>query len=249
MLHSYPHPTTATPHLRPVAAGLLLAAALGLSSGAQAQTWESAALLTSTGFNFRGASAARESMINVRSNSSNGYTNNPYGALPGVAYGAALQQQRVTRGKVLFGLQAGYERLRSRVNNVLVWSGGDVLEEARGHTNLIHDFVNVHPYAGRRFGLGPLSLDAAAGLDLGLLLHCQEKGFATTSAQRFTTDLERGQPGLDTRLRLDLTGYYHRVGLAASYSHGLTNYRSGWVGGANEAYSQVWRLGVVYRLF
>ncbi|WP_133257107.1 hypothetical protein [Hymenobacter edaphi] len=249
MLHPYAKSTPAAPHRRRTAF-LLLAAALGLGTGAQAQSWESAALLTSTGFNFRGPSAERQSSINLYRTGTTGYTNNPYGALPGVGYGAALQQQRVTRGKVLFGLQAGYEQLRSRVENVLVWPGsGDVLEEAHGHTNLVLDFIDVHPYAGRRFGLGAVSLDATGGLDLGWLLHCQEKGFATAgNGQRFTTDLERRQPRLDTRLRLNLTAYYRRVGLATSYAHGLRNYREGWVGGTNEAYGQVWRLGVVYRL-
>ncbi|GAB3837623.1 hypothetical protein [Hymenobacter jeollabukensis] len=225
-------------------------ALLGLVGGAQAQSWETTAQLTGTGFNFRGPSAERQSSINLYRPGTTGYTNNPYGALPGVGFGAALQQQRVTRGKVLLGLQAGYERLRSRVDNVLVWpGGGDVLEEAHGHTNLILDFINVHPYAGRRFGLGAVSLDVTGGLDLGLLLHCQEKGFATAgNGQRYTTDLARPQPRLDTRARLNLTAYYHRVGLMTSYAHGLRNYREGWVGGVNEAYGQVWRLGVAYRL-
>ncbi|RTQ46505.1 hypothetical protein EJV47_21360 [Hymenobacter gummosus] len=99
---------------------LLIGALAGLATTAQAQAWETSAHLTGGGFNFRGASAERASILNMyRTNvvsptGSTGYTNNPYGARPGLSYGVALQQQRVTKGRLLLGLQAGYERLRSR---------------------------------------------------------------------------------------------------------------------------------------
>jgi hypothetical protein len=171
-----------------------------------------------------------------------------------LSYGVALQQQRVTKGRLLLGLQAGYERLRSRVNLVLLYyPGADYLPSIggrSGRTHLINEFVNVHPFVGRRFGLGQmLTLDVTAGADLGLLLHSQEKGRATDDqGHAVTSDLERPQPGLDLRPRLNLTTYYKRTGLSLGYSHGLTNYRRNWVGGVNEACAQVWRLGVVYRL-
>lgn len=229
---------------------LLTAVCLSLAGAAQAQSWETAAQLTGTGFNFRGASAERQSFINYPTRAGVGYTNNPYGARRGVGYGVALQQQRVLRSNTLLGLQAGYERLRSRVDNEQgIPISNDLLQTGFGHTDLIHDFINVQPYLGQRLGLGEVSLDLTAGLDLGILLHCQEKGFVEASGgPRYTTDLERAQPRLDLRPRLGLAAWYRHLGLTASYSHGLSNYRSGWVGGVNEAYSQVWRLGVAYRL-
>ncbi|RTQ46506.1 hypothetical protein EJV47_21365 [Hymenobacter gummosus] len=133
---------------------------------------------------------------------------------------------------------------------LLYYSGADYLPTLSGRTHLINEFVNVHPFVGRRFGLGKaLSVDVSAGADLGLLLHSQEKGRATDEqGQTLSSNLERPQPGLDVRPRLNLTTYYKRAGLSLGYSHGLTNYRRSWVGGVNEAYAQVWRLGVVYRL-
>lgn len=227
-------------------------ASLAAATTAHAQKWEASAQLTTAAFNFRGASAGPESNINLSFPGSGlDYTNNPYGSLPGFSYGGALQLQRVTRGGLLLGLQAGYERLRSRVKLVGTYAPGvyDYLETVEGRTYLNNDFINAHPFVGRRLGLGPLDVDLTAGADLGILLHSQEEGRATNAAGRvFTTDREREQPGLDVRPRLDLTTYYRHVGLSLGYAHGLTNYRRDWVGGTNEAYSQVWRLGVAYRL-
>jgi hypothetical protein len=44
------------------------------------------------------------------------YANNPYGGRLVLSYGLAAQATRVTRGGVIFGLQTGYEVLRSRVS-------------------------------------------------------------------------------------------------------------------------------------
>ncbi|OON69665.1 hypothetical protein [Hymenobacter sp. CRA2] len=218
---------------------------------AQAQTFETSVHLTGGGFNFRGNSAVRETvLISVRTADNDGYTNNPYGARPGFSYGAALQLQRVTKSRLLLGLQAGYERLRSRVDLILI--GGpwdDNLANIKGKTTLTNEFVNAHPFVGRRFGLGNVDLDLSAGADLGLLFYSREKGRATDENGRvYSVDQGRDQPALDARARLDLTAYYQRFGLALSYSHGLSNYRRDWVGGVNDAYAQVWRAGVVYRL-
>ena len=220
------------------------------ASLAHAQKTELSAHLNGGLFAFRGASTERTTFFNLRGDAYQvAYTNNPYGSRAGRAYGAAGQVQRVTHGHALFGVQIGYERLRSRVAIDRVWSRLSGERAAIGHVNLGSSFINVHPFVGRRFGLKGLVLDVSAGPETGYFLQSRERGDATeANGSKHLVSQDRSHPKTDFRLRGNATVYYRKLGLSTSYSYGLTNYQAGYVGGTNEAAARVWRLGVVYRL-
>lgn len=226
-----------------VACGILLA---HVSYG---QKTEYSAHFTSGGAAFRGASAQSESFINVSSIDASSYTNNPYGKRPGFSYGLAGQAQRVTGKHNLWGAQAGYEVLQSRVKIIGVFERSDAGTPATGHTTLASQFINVHPFFGHRFALPAVDLDVTAGPEIGFLQDSREKTAAKTTGREFAYHRNRNLPiTTDLRARVNVAAYYHQFGLTAGYSYGFSNYRQNYVGGStNELYTQVFRLGAAYR--
>lgn len=213
------------------------------------QKTEYSAHLTSGGAAFRGASAESESFLNVSSLDASSYTNNPYGKRPGFSYGLAGQAQRITRKRNLWGAQAGYEVLQSRVKIIGVFERGDAGTPATGHTTLTNQFINVHPFFGHRFALKAVDLDVTAGPEVGFLQDSQEKAEVKVNGGEFGYTHDRYQSvEADVRARVNVAAYYHRLGLTAGYSRGFSNYRQNYVGGGtNELYTQVFRLGAAYR--
>jgi hypothetical protein len=223
----------------------LLAAHVGY-----AQKTEFSGHLTSGFATFRGPSAESSSLIILPRQAGSGpYTNNAYGTRPGLSYGAALQVQHITPQHTVVGVQAGYEQLRSKVRIDNVFDRNFATIRTDGTTTLTNSCINVHPFIGHRFVAGKVDVDLTVGPEVGLL-RSHEQGSATTAqGVRYSTDLNREHPTADLRGRANLTAYYHRAGLSLGYSTGLTNYRAGYVGGTNELYSQVFRLGLSYRLY
>ncbi|UOQ52705.1 hypothetical protein [Hymenobacter cellulosivorans] len=215
------------------------------------QQTEISAHLTSGAANFRGSSVAGSSSIILSQTAGSGpYTNNAYGSRIAFSYGVAGQVQRLTAGsRTLMGVQAGYELLRSRVQIVSVVDRTNKLIPTAGKSTLTNSFINVHPFFGHRFDFSNVDLDLTAGPEMGLLLHSQEKGEAVNLAgNRYTTSLGHDHPELDIRFRANLTAQFQHVGVSLGYSYGLTNYRKSELGGTGEAYSQVFRVGLSYRL-
>ena len=231
---------------------LLLALGLGLSAAtAQAQSTEVTLHATSGYFSYRGASAAGTSFIIDSDTGGPGYTNNPYGNRFTLSYGGAGQVQRVTAYRLVLGAQAGYEWLRSRVDINGFYPGRGNLVAATGHTVLTSRFINTHLFAGWRFHLGAVNLDATLGPELGFLLGVQEKGEASGGGATVSAERDRtpGEVSQDLRARANLTAYYQRLGFSVGYSRGSLNYKNNYVGGAaNEAYSQMLRVGLAYRI-
>ena len=121
---------------------------------------------------------------------------------------------------------------------------------ATGNTLLTSRFVNTHLFAGRRFVLGAVNLDATVGPELALLRGQREKGEATSSGTTIRTDRNRYTDTTDDllRARANLTAYYQRLGLSVGYSYGLLDQKRGYVGGTNDLSSQMLRVGLAYRL-
>ncbi|HEX8428247.1 outer membrane beta-barrel protein [Hymenobacter sp.] len=225
----------------------LIAFSILVAHTSYGQKTEYSAHLSSGGAAYRGASAKSTSSINLSDTNIADYTNNPYGKRLGFSYGVAGQVQRVTRKNSLLGVQAGYEVLRSRVSIASVSARGFNVQTT-GHTSLTNQFINIHPFFGHRFALATVDIDLTAGPELGLLRRSHEEGKATAQGQTYITDLDRSHPDTDVRVRLNLTTYYKHIGLSLGYSRGLTDYYGGYVGGTNEVYSQVFRLGLAYRI-
>lgn len=174
----------------------------------------------------------------------------PYGQRPAFSIGGTAQLQRVTAGSWLYGLQAGYESLAS---TIAVQGGflGFQPVLVQGKAVLRNQFINAHPFVGKRFGNAKRSVDVTAGIDAGIGLRSTQTGDATTSAvSRPALQIREvwAVPAVDYRPRINIIGYYRSYGVSVGYSHGLTNYAKNLpLSGQFEAYSRFWRAGVTYR--
>jgi len=205
--------------------------------------------LNSGFFSFRGDKAESVSFINNES-----YTNNPYGRKGGLSYGLSFDLRKASQSGFLFGANLGYEMLRSKVD--LEFTGvimGDILADFEGKTYLNNSFINVFPYLGKRFPVGPYHLDLTGGLDLAYVLSSREKGKAEPvnyDKDDIKTSVDRKNVNTDIRPRLQLSLDVEKIGIYVGYSYGLRNYLQNMEGpGTWEAYSRMWRLGLTYRVF
>ncbi|HET8864266.1 MAG TPA: hypothetical protein VFM80_01130 [Gracilimonas sp.] len=230
--------------------GLLLLPFIILSS-AYGQSTEFSVHFNSGLFSFGGESATGSSIIIASDVSSEGnYTNNPYGTKKKLSYGLTAQFQRITNYKLIFGLQSGYELLRTQVRIDDV--AGDFPtppSSASGQTTFKNGFIILYPNVGRRFIFNDLNIDLTVGPELGFNVVSREKGEATTNNNIvIKTDRERSHANTDFRLRSSLTVYYKNWGISTGYSYGLRNYSGDLIGGNRERFSRFIRFGVTYRL-
>ncbi len=224
-----------------------------LSINVIGQTTEFSFHLTSGLFSFRGSESGNSTFYKLSDPSStSGSTNTPWGSSNGPSYGLALNAQRVTKYNLIFGLQTAYEFLSSRIKIRSIWVDNHwVSASSDSKTDLNHQFINLHPFIGKRFNLiKNLQSDLILGLDLGIFLKVKEEPNIKSSLGTYDSSRERNKPeDNDIRLRIDLTNYYKNFGLTIGYSYGFTNYMKGYVGGSPEVYSRMLRLGLVYKFY
>lgn len=202
-------------------------------------------------YSYGGESATQNSIIIISDvNSEGNYTNNPYGTQKKISYGFSAQLQRITSNRFVFGLQSGYEVLRSQVGIVEVAGGYNTPQSnASGQTLLINEFVNIYPNFGRRFIHNDLTIDLAAGPELGFNMGSREKGEATMdNGTVIKTDRERNHTDRDYRLRSSVTVYYNNLGISTGYSFGVSNYSGNLIGANRERFSRFIRFGLSYRI-
>ena len=224
---------------------------LFIITSARAQSTEYSLHLNSGLFSFGGESATRSSIIIVSDVATiDNYTNNPYGKRKALSYGLAGQITRVTENRLVAGLQAGYEILRSRVRINGVSGEFTVTPEMpSGNTVLSLGFINLYPHAGKRFIWNEIEADLTIGPEFGFNTFAREKGKAELGNDiTIETDTERNNSGTDIRARSSLTVYYKNWGISTGYSYGLHNYSENLTGAEREHYSRFVRFGITYRL-
>lgn len=231
--------------------GFLILLSLFIIQCATAQNTEYSVHLNSGLFSFGGESATKSSIIIVSDiGSIDNYTNNPYGTESAFSYGMAAQIRRITGHKLLLGLQAGYEMLRSKVHiNGVSGEYSVTPEVVDGHTVLSHGFMTLYPHLGKRFTFTKVEADLVIGPEFGFNTVTREKGEANLGNNTTVeTDTERNSPGTDIRITPSLTVYYNNWGISAGYSYGLHNYSADLIGGNRERYSRFFRFGITYRI-
>lgn len=218
---------------------------------AYGQTTEFSVHFNSGLSSFGGESAAENSIIIVSDLSTVGnYTNNPYGKKKMLAYGLSAQIQRISSSSLIFGLQSGYEVLRSQVSiNDVAGEFINPPTDVSGQTTFKNGFITVYPNLGRRFNFNDLNIDLTAGPELGFNVSSRERGEAITNNDIvIKTDRERNHADTDFRLRSSLTVYYKNWGLSTGYSYGISNYSGELVGANRERFSRFIRFGITYRV-
>ncbi len=201
-------------------------------------------------FSFRGPGAVSETRIYGNDTPPLFVLGNPYGRRSGFSYSVAGQIQHITRSGFIYGVQAGYESLTSRVGITTITYAEIfpiIPQPTAGWATLRNQYVNVQPFVGKRFGNQHVSLDVTAGADLAGGLSSHEQSESQGTMGYHTTDMDRPHPSVDLRPRVNLTGYYRAFGLSLGYSHGLTKYTIDPYSD-NRIYGRMWRVGVVYRL-
>ncbi len=203
-------------------------------------------------FSFVGESSEPTSFINFNDQTNSGYTNNPYGSKNGICYGLSGNIKRVSTRNFIFGLDLGYEILRSKVsiNKISGFTGTSTYEyDASGQTFLNTNFINLNPFIGYRIPVKQINFDITGGLDFGYNLSTYEKGNATAiNGTKYETSVDRKTIKWDIRPRIQISVDYKKLGLYIGYSFGLSNYMSGYIGGTNEAYSRIFRFGMTYQI-
>ncbi|TXK47571.1 hypothetical protein FVR03_09265 [Pontibacter qinzhouensis] len=235
---------------------MLLAVSLVAFSTAFAQKTEFSLQANTGVYRFSGSSAESSTTVQyITQQSGWNYTHNPHGNKLTLSLGVAGQVQRVTRGNVVLGLQAGAEFLQSKVNITGAYSFWHMANSsltyvaADGRSFFQHKFINVHPFLGRRLSVGPIAVDVTAGSDIGFCLQSTDNAkLKVANGEELAFKAERDKPSVDLRPRVGVTGYFRHIGVTASYAHGLTNYLGSYDGGNPEAYARVLRLGLLYRL-
>jgi hypothetical protein len=215
------------------------------------QSTELTARLNSGLFYFSGESVESTEQINYNLESERGYTNNPYGNRPAISYGISANISRITKSNFKLGIDIGYEILRSKIeiNRVSLWDGINATsEEVDGQTFINNSFINIFPSLGYRKSIKSINLDFDIGLEIAKCLTSAEKGEAKSSTRTYETDVDRKTIETDIRGRFQLTVSKNKIGGYVGYSNGIKNYKEGFVGGTNLAFSRMIRLGLIYKL-
>ncbi len=217
-----------------------------------AQKTEFGVSLNSGLFSFNGKSAGSSSFINYSDQTKTGYTNNPYGTKKRLGYGISGFVKRISKRDLIYGIDLGYELLKSsiQINRISDFTGSSTSDiTANGKTYLKYDNINAFPFIGYRVDLEKLNLDFVGGFDFGLLLNSTEDGSALASnGITYKTSLDRKTISTDFRPRIQVATGYNNFGVYIGYSYGLTNYKSGYLGGTSEAYASIIRFGLTYKL-
>jgi hypothetical protein len=177
----------------------------------------------------------------------------PYGRKPGASATVEIMLKRVARSKFIFGLGSGYQRLSSGSSVDTLFVVGDFVPSIdtftvdNGSSTFKGNFINVTPFAGRRFMIGKTALDIRAGMEIGFLLKSREDveldDIYSSEVKKYPNPRKA-----DVRLHLSADVNIRKLIIFAKYARGITNYYRLYTGGQPEAYSNFIQLGVGYRL-
>jgi len=199
---------------------------------------------------FRGSDAVSSSYIIQSDVGEGNYVNDPYSKKSGAGIGLDITVQRITKSKFIYGFSTGLEFLKHNVPVTSVEGIGGSYKVA-GKIAVNSKFINLSPTAGYRFLLSSkLTLDIMAGINVAVGLgNFHETGSVTTSTDNvITVDKETAEVPTDLRLGGQTRLSYKNFSLIACYWAGQTNYYKGYIGGSPESYSNLFRLGLSYRL-
>lgn len=201
-------------------------------------------------FSFRGSgSVATTTVSTVGPGDAFGYYNAySYGRKSGHSFAFELQGQRVTKYKFLFGAGVGLESLQSKTVIDSVWTQMGS-RSTTGNIILTNTFVTLNPFIGKRFAIGGVALDVQAGIDVAAAIKVHEEA-SLVLGEKYTFSKTRNLFPVDLRPRIQINGYYKRIGLLAGYSYGTANFFNdpGYDYLNKETYTNFLRLGISYKL-
>ncbi len=225
-----------------------------LLKSAFAQKTEFRVALNSGLFSYRGASSEGEAEINDYFGQVSLY--NPYASKNGLSYGLSLNLERITKNNFIYGIDAGYEVLRSKINITHIFPYCDPAAcvpasyESKSNAFITLNFLNLNSFFGFRLNSKNISYDLTGGIDLALSLKSNAIGSGTATRIRDNATynvngIEIKNISSDFRPRIQLAVNYKRYAVYVGYSYGLSNFLKNQNG---ESYSRLIRFGVSYKI-
>ena len=185
-------------------------------------------------------------------------TYNIHGRRNAFSYTIEAGVMRNTKMNLLYGMGISYEVLTSKVNiDSFVYYGEPVTSQydAIGYAKLKNTFFTISPVFGKRFLKNKFAIDILAGFDLAFCLKSHEKGRALLVNigpyyEVIETNNDVPKPNIDFRPRVQIQGYYKRMGLLLGYSLGLSNYHLDIddLRDKTKSYTGFLRVGLSYKL-
>ena len=222
---------------------LIAVCALTLSYG---QKTEFRISLNSGLFSFHGKSAEKISFINYNDKTQSGYTNNPYASENGLCFGLSGNIKRVTIKNFIFGIDLGYEVLRSKIqiDEIFGYTGSSTYQiPAKGQTFFKYSCINLNPFWGYRLATKPINFDLTGGLDLGDCLRTKEDGTATAAnGVSYIASGNRNIIKFEIRPRIQIAADYKKFGAYLGYSFGFLMHST------NGCHERLLRFGLTYQL-
>lgn len=152
---------------------------------------------------------------------------------------------------LIFGLKLGYDNL-STVSHFDSYGGiGGRANVENGRVNLQNNLLQANPYFGHRLPIKSIYLDMTAGVNAGWIM---KSAYVISYNDQYNfIDRKEDNPYIDVKVdfgpTVGLAVGYKRVGVSASYFHGLVNYlRKREYVPSPQIYARYVRLGVLYRI-
>lgn len=216
-----------------------------------AQTTELSARLNTGFFYFSGESVNSTTLIWYDLSKEVVKPIKPFGDQHTPSFGLSVNLNRVTKSRFRFGIDAGFEVLRSKtsVNEVALTDGiNSTFEAAQGRIITNYSFLNFNPHIGYRLKIKSFNVDFDLGIEIAYGLSSVDRGKVNTNARTLNFEWGRKTIKTDYRERYQLTISKNKIGAYIGISGGVENYHPRVIGGPYGALSRMIRFGLIYQL-
>lgn len=178
---------------------------------------------------------------------------NPYGSNAKISYNFAIAFQRNTKSRLVYGIAASYENLKTqiRITNPLSFENTTYIGD--GENFLKFQYLNLHPFIGLSVAdKGDSRIDINLVSDVAYLLKSNESVNYFSNQGTLEFNYNRDQPKNDYRIGFGTSIFISRFSIHIEYLIGISNFDpdkgSPLVDVDNSIYSKVFRFGIGYLL-
>ncbi len=180
------------------------------------------------------------------------YVNSPYSIKNGVTYGVSATVQKITKWSFIYGINFGYETLRSQVTTAKSLGQGIIDLSMMKQKIINNNFLNVSPFIGYRLKLHEFSFDLTTGYELAVRISSQYTYLPTNSyAANFlgiqNNNLQSFSKEALTRVQLAMN--YKRIGVYTGYSRSLGNYIGNAINSDYFKAESIVRFGATFKMY
>lgn len=197
---------------------------------------------------FRGKASVNYTYVNKHAIYPRGTANDRFGHYSDAGYGIAFTLQRITKKGLLFGLSTGTEILKNKIKLDWIYTISGRIP-AHGKVSFSSRYLNIVPIAGYRFKIHKnYNLDLQAMAEFALPVS-RRNGIGRAYPEDGSQSIVVGNwddKQHDIRTGLMFAINRKKFSLTGSWSSGFVNFMSSFIGSNEEAYANVYRLGIRY---